>query len=370
MAQRLRDFFDGAVVARIAAQVAAAYPGFARRAFVRDARAGLATLDLMDRGRHIAAALRRHLPADPAVAIGILTRSLGPPLATTGGHGMAPFLYLPHALFVADHGRGCFEVSMRALHALTQRFTAEFSLRPFLEAEPRRTFAELARWATDPSPHVRRAVSEGVRPRLPWAGRLESLRRDPTPALALLERLKDDPHPYVRRSVANCLNDVAKDHPGRVTALARRWLRGASAARRRLVAQGLRTLIKRGDPAALGLLGCAPAPGLDVARVQVAPAVVRIGGHVEVRARVLNRGPAAARVVVDLGVHFVGARGQPRLKVFKGRTLCLRPGEAADVAKRISLRQHTTRRHYPGAHVVDLRLNGAVRPAGTFRLRG
>ena len=32
--------------------------------------------------------------------------------------------------------------------------------------------AELQKWATDKNYHVRRLVSEGTRPRLPWSGRL------------------------------------------------------------------------------------------------------------------------------------------------------------------------------------------------------
>jgi DNA-directed RNA polymerase specialized sigma24 family protein len=42
----------------------------------------------------------------------------------------------------------------------------------------------------DPDPHVRRLVSEGLRPRLPWAPRLRALQRDPTPALARLDPLE------------------------------------------------------------------------------------------------------------------------------------------------------------------------------------
>jgi 3-methyladenine DNA glycosylase AlkC len=58
---------------------------------------------------------------------------------------------------------------MAAQHALTRRFTAEFSIRAFLERDPERTLARLRDWARDPDVHVRRLVSEGTRPRLPWA---------------------------------------------------------------------------------------------------------------------------------------------------------------------------------------------------------
>ena len=55
-----------------------------------------------------------------------------------GRHGGV--LYMPHLFFVAQHGLEHFEESMRAQHALTQRFTAEYSIRAFLEKHPQ------ARW--------------------------------------------------------------------------------------------------------------------------------------------------------------------------------------------------------------------------------
>jgi 3-methyladenine DNA glycosylase AlkC len=369
MAAPLKDFFSADVVRGIADELAAAHRPFPRAAFVRDATRGLTALELMDRGRHVMRAMRTHLPPDPAEAIAILERSLGPPLTATEGHGMAPFRYLPHVLFVAEHGVPCLEASLRAQHALTQRFTAEFSLRRFLEVEPARTLARLEVWTRDPSPHVRRLVSEGTRPRLPWAGRLRVFEHDPSPTLALLERLKDDPHPYVRRSVANHLNDLGKDHPALLVAVATRWLRDASPERRRLVEHALRTAIKRGDPAALRALGYRAAPEIEVVRATVTPAAPRIGGAVSIDVEVRNAGRRPTDVVVDLGVHFVKADGAARPKVFKVRTVRLPAGARVALRKRISLAPRTTRTHHPGRHAVDVRLNGRVVPAGGFTLR-
>jgi 3-methyladenine DNA glycosylase AlkC len=365
----LKDFFDAEVVRRLARDVSAVRPAFPSRGFVRDARAGLDRLELLDRGRHIAAALRRHLPQPPADAIDVLVRSLGPPLPETEGNGMAPFFYLPHVLFVAEHGHSCFEASMRAQHALTQRFSAEFSIRRFLEREPERTLARLEEWTRDPSPHVRRLVSEGTRPRLPWAGRLRAFQRDPAPVLLLLERLKDDPHPYVRRSVANSLNDIGKDHPTVLVETATRWLEGATPERRRLVEHALRTAVKRGDASGLRALGFRPAASVELVRGRVVPVRPRIGEHVVFEVEVANGGRASVDVVVDLGVHFVKASGRAAPKVFKLRSLRLDPGGTATLRKRISLAQQTTRTHYPGRHAFDVRINGRVVPAGGFDLR-
>ena len=81
----------------------------------------------------------------------MLLASLGPEHATDEllGVGMAPFFYLPHTLFVAEHGLDHFDVSMRAQYELTKRFSAESSIRPYIAAHPERTFAVLRRWTTD-----------------------------------------------------------------------------------------------------------------------------------------------------------------------------------------------------------------------------
>jgi 3-methyladenine DNA glycosylase AlkC len=281
---------------------------------------------------------------------------------------MAPFLYLPHAAFVRAYGADHFEAGMAANDALTRRFTAEWSIRPFLERHPARTFARLAEWAADPSVHLRRLVSEGTRPRLPWAPRVRALVQDPRPGLALLERLKDDPAEYVRRSVANHLNDVSKDHPALALETARRWLEGATPERRRLVRHALRTLVKAGHPAALALLGHGAAPRVAVLGARVEPARVRIGEAATFRATVASRAREPQSLAVDLAVHFVKANGAARPKVFKGRVLELAPGARAELTKRISLAVHSTRRPHPGAHSVELVVNGVRFPGARFEV--
>lgn len=207
MADALKTFFSPALVRRLAADLARVHPRFPARSFVRQASLGLEALELLDRGRHIAAALAKHLPPSYPEAIEVLLRSLGPGHATDEliGAGMSPFFYLPHVLFVAERGLDHFDLSMRAQYELTQRFSAESSMRAYLERDPERTLTFLRRWTTDPSAHVRRLVSECTRLRLPWAARVPWLDAHPKRVIELLERLKDDPTTLVRRSVANNL---------------------------------------------------------------------------------------------------------------------------------------------------------------------
>lgn len=252
---------------------------------------------------------------------------------------------------------------MAAQHALTRRFTAEFSIRAFLERDPARTLARLRVWARDPDVHVRRLVSEGTRPRLPWAPRLRAFQRDPRPVLALLERLRDDPEPYVRRSVANNLNDIGKDHPELLVKVCARWARRASPERLAMIRHALRGLVKSGDRRALRVLGY---EGGDEVRVtgRIRPRRIRVGKPCAIELTLENRARSAQAVVVDLAVHFVKADGRTRAKVFKVRSLRLAPGEKASVAKSVSFAQRTTRRHYPGRHRIDALVNGRAVPVG------
>ncbi len=257
----LKSLLDREAIACLAHNLALAWPRFDRRSFLRTAAKDLSPLSIMQRGLHLARVLRAHLPSRYADAVDVLLRSLPPANTATKDLGLGVFFYLPHVSFVAtygldpEHNDGAdpFETSMLAHYELTRRFTAEFSIRPFLIRAPERTLARLVEWTRDPDPHVRRLCSEGTRPRLPWAQRLPAFVRDPRPTLPILETLKDDPELYVRRSVANHIGDIAKDHPDLAFALCERWLEGATPERKWLIRHAVRHPAKHGVAAALRL---------------------------------------------------------------------------------------------------------------------
>lgn len=370
MADALKTFFSSALARRLAADLARVEPSFPARAFLAQASAGLEERELLERGRHIARALGAHLPRDYPRAIDVLLRSLGPELATDElvGVGMAPFFYLPHVLFVAERGLEHFDLSMRALYELTKRFSAESSIRAYVAKDPGRTFAVLRAWTKDASPHVRRLVSEGTRLRLPWASRVAWLDANPERVLGLLELLKDDPTTLVRRSVANNLNDLGKVHPDLLVRTCAAWLEGASGERRALVEHALRSAVKRGEPKAFRLLGYGKRPAVSVEKVSLEPRRVAIGGGVAVAFELRSTSRSAQDLLVDLAVHFVKANGSATPKVFKLKRIALPARERVKVKTRISLAVHTTRKPRPGAHAVDVRVNGQAFHAGSFEV--
>lgn len=249
----LKQLLDRTMVSLLAESLSDAVPGFARAAFVRAANQGLEDLELMPRAQHLAQVMVAHLDPVPAVAARQLVASLGPELTATEGNGLKPFFYLPHVAFIGRHLIVDWEAGMAANYAITSRFSAEFSIRPYLEREQERTLARLAAWVDDANPHVRRLVSEGTRPRLPWAGRLPAFIRDPAPVLPLLDRLVDDPELYVRRSVANHVGDIAKDHPQLAFTTCARWLEQPTPYRQAVVRHAVRHPAKKGVKAAIAL---------------------------------------------------------------------------------------------------------------------
>ncbi|MDO6806781.1 hypothetical protein Q4595_30260, partial [Wenyingzhuangia sp. 1_MG-2023] len=79
---------------------------------------GYDALELMARGQHIADVLQQHLPAEYDVALDILMRSVGAPLADDRSFSIAAFYYLPHTCFVASYGLQQLDISMAALYQL------------------------------------------------------------------------------------------------------------------------------------------------------------------------------------------------------------------------------------------------------------
>lgn len=369
MADALKNQYGPEVPAVLSEKIGAVWPAFDHDRFLELALADYDTLELMDRGRHMAAALQQVLPADYGKAIDIILASLDSPLNDDRSFAMGAFFYLPHTCFVAAFGLDDFDTSMRAMYQLTRRFTAEFCIRPFLERYPQQTLQQLAQWANDDNLHVRRLVSEGTRPRLPWAPRLPAFIADPAPVLALLEQLRDDPELYVRRSVANNLNDIGKDHPAILNQVAAAWMIDASEQRQWLIRHALRSAVKRGDPQALAVLGFDDSGhDLLIEACSVTPARLQEGGAVTLNVTVRNPADSERAAVIDYQVHYVKADGKTRPKVFKIREVTLAPGAELTLARTLSVAPMTTRKHYPGRHRVELLVNGQVRPLGEFEL--
>lgn len=374
MAEPFKELLNPSVVKAAAAALHRASPGFEHRRFERLATAGLGALEMKARAEHIGAALEATLPADFGAAADAIEAALAPPLPddrlnapADGSDGLRGWILWPVGEFVARRGLQDPERALRTLHALTQRFTAEFAIRPFIVEHPALVFDTLARWCDDPSPHVRRLVSEGSRPRLPWGLRLRALVADPSPTLPLLRALQDDPSAYVRRSVANHLNDIGKDHPAVVAAWLEEHLPRANAERSALLRHASRSLVKRGDAAVLQAWGIGAAYDGTV-QLSLGAESLRIGDALPFTLTLRSRAPAAQRLAIDYVLHHRKADGSRTPKVFKGWTLTLPAGGVATLSKRHPMRVVTVRRYHPGLHALAVQINGRPVAQADFML--
>ena len=267
---------------------AAAKVKFDRKAFEAKACAGLEALELKARSQLIADAMLAQLaaPGVPlAQTLAAFDNCLGPSgeeqrAAKAEVDGLGCFFFWPHSSLLDTIGRKsdeavvvpAFDALLASNLALTKRFTAEFSIRALIERWPDRTLAAMTeRLYRDPCFDVRRLVSEGTRPRLPWGLALPVFKKDPTPCFPLLDVLKWDTELYVRRSVANHVGDVLKDNFDTGLALLDRWTTVALD-RTNAVAELERRAAGAPAPAILPLSAILPATGATKAGKKKKPA--------------------------------------------------------------------------------------------------
>lgn len=376
-----KNLINTDVVRQMGHHLKRADSSFKRQRFEQLALDGLDALAFKDRAIHLAHALHATLPTHFEQAADQLEASLKHVPRPHIGHdpdkelgalqtddtGLAGWALWSFGEYVARQGLAHPERALTALHAITQRFTAEFAIRPFIIEHPKLTFATLSRWLDDPSAHVRRLVSEGSRPRLPWGQRLQALVQDPSPTLPLLHRLQDDPSEYVRRSVANHLNDIAKDHPDLLVTWLNTHLPDAPDTRRRLLRHASRSLIKSAHVEVLSAWGLGQAFEGDI-KVTVDKRRVVVGEALTIQVTLLAHGQAPQALELDYRVHHLKANGETSPKTFKGKRLTLQPGEKLVWQKVHALKPVSTRRYYPGPHALDIQVNGAVHGLTPFLL--
>ncbi len=369
MPEPFKNLFNKTIISGMSEHFTRVWPEFDRRAFVTTAAKSLGTLELKERSAQITAAMVTFLPDDFEKAAAIMLASLAPDDWDDIGdpNGITGWAIMPMTHFVGLQGLEHFDLSMTLLKEMTKRFSSEFDIRFFLLKEPERTLSILKIWAHDSNHHVRRLVSEGTRPRLPWAMRLPAFIDDPTPILPLLEMLKDDDEEYVRRSVANNLNDIAKDHPDKVAQIAGRWLDGASKNREKLVRHACRTLIKQGHQKTLKALGY-EAPRIKLEKLKILTARVSFGDALMFELCLTSTSKKAQPLIIDYAIHHRKANGGTTAKIFKWKKATLAPLATFKATRKHAFRKITTRVYYPGVHKLEIRVNGISLGSKNFAL--
>ncbi|WP_187428648.1 putative protein YhaZ [Roseobacter fucihabitans] len=365
---RKDELFNAQTVAQLGGEYARAVPGFDQAQFQREALEGLASRELMARMDWLADCVDAQLPADFTQKAAALEAAMPAPLdPMRQDDDFGHFIHAIPGILAVRHGLEAHRArAMDLLYRATQRFSMEFYIRSFLNEWPAETLTILSTWAGDDNYHVRRLVSEGTRPKLPWA---RAVKLSAAQTLPLLDQLHADPTRYVTRSVANHLNDLSKTHPDLVLGRLAQWTSQARQDPKELAwmtRHALRTLIKQGHPGAMAALGYDAEAPLSV-QLELTSPRVEIGQALAFSCTITA--PCDVAVLVDYRISFARPGGKQGQKVFKLKQGAVRAGHGLVLRKSHVLKgDATTFRLYPGPHHLTVQVNGVDRATGQFEL--
>lgn len=341
---------------------------FKQQEFYAQAILGLDQLELKQRVMFIIETLHAYLPADFTQTTDLLKQLPRVWQQLDPEQKISNFAAWPVIDYASIYGLAHPQQSLDVLKTLTHLFSAEFAIRAFIIKHPDYCHSQFAQWIQDDSEHVRRLVSEGTRPRLPWGLQLKPFINDPSINIPLLNVLKNDPSLYVRRSVANHLNDISKDNPALLVDICQRWNVDASQDVQWIIKHATRSLVKAGHSEVLSLLGYKQKLQLSPAILHINKTQVQLGDYLEFTVDFSSTSAKAQKLVIDFAIHFVKACGQQKAKVFKLKSLSLGANQTCSIQKRHGIKVITTRQYYAGTHLLEILINGQSVASQEFEL--
>jgi 3-methyladenine DNA glycosylase AlkC len=367
MADLIRECINNKTVTDLANRIKVCYQNFNCEVFTNRVNSQLSQLGLFERIDLIVVSLENELPQDFPQAAKILTDSLGVelddqesdpvPADLSSSRG---FIVVAVATYISRFGIQHFDLSMTALKEMTKRFSSEGPIRDFIVNDEKRVLELYQKWAIDTNVHVRRLVSESIRPRLPWARQLPSFIQNPQAVITLLNILKKDTHLYVRRSVANNLNDISKDNPDIAIKTLTKWSQDKSPEMSWLVKHALRTLLKQGHPGALQILGFTTDVSVQVESLKLNKETIQFGDYLEFFLELSSSQKKPQKLLVDYVIYHMKANGKLSPKVFKWTQKTIPANSSLSLKKKQNFKQISTRKYYQGRHEIHIQINGKI----------
>ncbi|MCL2861134.1 MAG: DNA alkylation repair protein [Firmicutes bacterium] len=361
MPEPIKNMLSLAALKEFAEAIKSVYAEFDAEEFVLDTMGDTwDELELMARGRKISKTLGDFLPSKYEDAIAVIDK------VVKIYQGFAAFSF-PEFVIIYGQDEQHWVVSIAALGRFTEHFSAEFAVRPFIISNEKKMMAQMREWSKSDNEHLRRLSSEGCRPALPWGIGLPKYKKNPSPIFPILEQLKVDPSLYVRKSVANNLNDISKTHPELVIEIAKRWY-GTDEKTNWIIKHGLRTLLKKSNADALSIFGLGNADAVEVSDFAINSSSIALGCDITFSFVIKAKNNTKARL--EYGIDYMKHSGKQSRKVFQISEIPLKEGQTKTYTRKHALADHSTRKHYLGAHAVTLIVNGQERGTLEFELTG
>lgn len=362
-----KNIYNQKSIALIADSIEKYDSSFNKAKFKSQACKDLEKLELKERVDHIAEALGKHLPYNYKKNIDLLIKTLAPVSdhidhEWQGEHdNISGFIIWPYCTYVEKFGLEDFETSCKAMLEFTQRFSAEFVIRHFILRHESEMFKKLKDWKKHPNHHVRRLVSEGSRPTLPWGISVPSLKTKLKRNINLIKSLRTDPSLYVRRSVANHLNDISRIDPELFFSTVEAF--GQSPEEKYVIRHSSRTMLKKAHPKALVLHGYGKLLNPKINLV-LKKKEIKEGESLPISVDIILKKPS--NILVEYVIHYLKANGSYSEKVFRLRDL--KNIKEIKIEKEVSFKKVTTRKHYAGIHYLQVQINGVRSPKKKFEL--
>lgn len=206
----ITEYFGSNLAELLSEKITKEFPDFNSKSFIENIDKLVVGKTYTQRVMVIAEQLRAHLPENYVDALSILVSILGEENPNQTGMFKHYYWILPIGKFISVYGLDYFESSINGIEEVTKRNTGEYAIRPFIAKYPDETLKIMEEWAKSPNFHLRRLASEGLRPKLPWAPKLDLFIENPDPVFKILNILKREDVMFVKKSVANHLTDWLK----------------------------------------------------------------------------------------------------------------------------------------------------------------
>jgi len=253
MAKKLKEYFNKDLLMFFDQKLSKEIENFDGSKFIRDTNKLILPRELKDRVKIIGQKLFEFIPGDYKETTYTLARILGP--ENEGDFGTFNDFYWvwPISSVIEQYGINDKKTSLDLIYSITKRGTGEFAVRQFIEKEPDSMLKVMKRWSKDQNFHVRRLSSEGWRPKLPWAKKLDVYLENLNPIVNILETLNNDSSRYVQNSVANHMGDLLKINRDFTMDILNRWAINAEDNTKWIIRHAIRNLRKKEDREALDL---------------------------------------------------------------------------------------------------------------------
>jgi len=134
-----------------------------------------------------------------------------------------------------------------------------------------------------------------------------------------------------------------------------------------MVRHACRTLLKQGHPATLSAFGYGDVK-LDVEAFDIEDPAIKLGQQLIFDLTLRSTSKEPQPLMIDFIVHHRKANGTTSPKVFKWKTLTLKPGEEMVARKKHAIKPITTRVYYSGEHFLEIQVNGQSMGTKPFML--